>query len=106
MTGYAVIALLAGMAAGWALRRMLLKVLRASHPDDFARIGRPTDKQLLSHRPRDREMHLSAWRYTWGGEFRRSGDRRVRALGWSILAADAVMVAGTIGLFAAAAARP
>lgn len=99
MTAYAVFVLLAGMIAGWALRRATIAVLRDRHPAEFARLGEPTGKQLLSHMPRHREMHLALFRFVWGFEFRAFPDALVRALAWATVLADLAMIAGALLLF-------
>ena len=106
VTGYALFVLLAGMGAGWALRRALLALLRKRHPEEFARLGRPTGKQLESHLPRHREMHLGLWRFLWNGDHRRVDDAQVARLVWGIRAADLVLALGAVALFAAVAANP
>lgn len=96
LVGVAVLVILGAMGAGWLLRALLLRTLEKGHPEEFARLGRPSSRQLASLMPRFREMQLEFWKYLWEGRVFGLKDRRLTALAVAALACDVVLVAGVV----------
>ncbi len=96
MAGIAVVIILVAMASSWLLRGLLLKMLRNRHPEEFADLGFPSNRQLASFYPQYREMQIRFWRYLWGGKIFRVNDNLLSSLAWAALIADIALVAGAL----------
>jgi len=92
----AVVILLPAMISSWLLRGLLLRLLRNRHPDEFAELGYPSDRQLASFYPQYREMQIRFWKYLWGGKIFCVNDKLVTNLAWAALIADTALAAGAI----------
>jgi hypothetical protein len=96
MAGIAVVIILVAMASSWLLRGLLLKMLRNRHPEEFADLGFPSNRQLASFYPQYREMQIRFWRYLWGGKIFRVNDNLLSSLAWAALIADITLVVGAL----------
>jgi len=94
VTGAAIVIVLAAMAASWLVRGLLLRTLRKRHPGEFAGLGQPSNRQLASLFPRDRELQLQFWKFLWGGKVFRVPDALVSGLAAVALLADVALVVG------------
>ena len=97
--GVAVAIILASMASGWLLRVSLIKMLRKSYPDEYARLGNPSSRRLGSLLPQYREMQIRFWKYLWDGEVFLLKDRLLSGLAAAALISDVALVAGVLLLF-------
>jgi hypothetical protein len=102
MAGIAIMIILVAMASSWLLRGLLLKLLRERHPEEFADLGFPSNRQLASFYPQYREMQIRFWKYLWGGKVFRINDNLVSGLAWSALIADTALAVGALLLLWAA----
>jgi hypothetical protein len=96
MTGIAVVVLLLAMISSWTLRGLLLRVLRSRHPEEFAWLGYPSNRQLASFYPQYREMQIRFWKYLWGRQVFRINDKLVTNFAWAALMADVALAIGAI----------
>jgi hypothetical protein len=95
--GMAILVLLAAMGCGWLFRLLILRMLRSRHPQEFADLGQPSSRQLVSLSPRLQELHIKFWKYLWGGKVFLNDDKRVTNLAWLALVSDAA-VAGSVAV--------
>jgi len=102
MNAAAVLVLLAAMAGGWACRSALLRTLRARHPLEFEGLGRPSIRSLESMLPKHSDQQLRFWKYIWGEQPLRVGDRRVTRLAWAARGCDVALAASVVVLFTTA----
>jgi hypothetical protein len=98
MTGAAIIAILIGMGASWALRELLIRRLRDHHPDNFAELGAPSGRHLSSIVPRYQDMQIRFWRFVWSGRALRSADPIVARLALALVVANLILGAGVVAL--------
>lgn len=96
MTGAAVMILMLAMISSWTLRGLILRLLRSRHPDEFAELGYPSNRQLASFYPQYREMQIRFWKYLWGGQIFRVNDKLVANLARAALVADVALAIGAI----------
>lgn len=94
--------ILVAMASSWLLRGQLLKLLRDRHPEEFADLGFPSNRQLASFYPQYREMQIRFWKYLWGGKIFRINDKLISGMAWAALIADSALVIGALMLLWAA----
>lgn len=99
LVGMAITIILVSMASGWLLRTLLLRTLRDRHPEEFAKLGQPSNRQLASLLPRNREVQLQFWRFLWGRNFLLMKDRFVSGLALGAMISDVVLGAGVVLLF-------
>lgn len=99
MANSAVFMLLMAMAGSWLCRALLLRRIRTKHPDEFAALGSPSDRQLTSLLPRHQEMHIRFWTYLWGGKVFLIKDRWVSGLALLALISDTLLAGSMVFLF-------
>lgn len=104
MPGMIILLLLAAMAGSWLTRLLLLRALSSRHPQLYAALGQPTPRQLESILPRYQNLGLQLWKFLWGTQVLRLGDRHVHALAVAARCCD-VILAGCIAAFIWAASR-
>lgn len=102
MAGIAIMIILVAMAGSWMLRGLLLKLLRERHPEEFADLGFPSNRQLASFYPQYREMQIRFWKYLWGGKIFRINDKLISGLARAALIADTALAVGALLLLWAA----
>jgi hypothetical protein len=102
MAGIAITIILVAMAGSWLLRGLLLKLLRDRHPEEFANLGFPSNRQLASFYPQYREMQIRFWKYLWGGKIFRISDKLLSGMAWAALIADTALALGMLLLLWAA----
>jgi hypothetical protein len=95
--GMAILFLLAAMASGWLFRLLLLRVLRNRYPQEFAELGQPSSRQLVSLSPRLHELHIKFWKYLWGGKVFLINDKRLSNLARVALISD-IAAAGSVAV--------
>ena len=88
--------ILVAMASSWLLRGLRLKLLRERHPEEFADLGFPSNRQLASFYPQYREMQIRFWKYLWGGKIFRISDKLVSGLARTALIADIALAFGAL----------
>jgi uncharacterized membrane protein YphA (DoxX/SURF4 family) len=103
LAGLAIVIILLAMASSWLIRGLLLKLLRNRHPQEFAGLGHPSNRQLASLFPRDQELQIQFWKYLWGGRIFLVNDKLVSSLAVAALIADVALVIGVIILLWTAA---
>jgi len=103
MTGAAIIAILVGMGASWALRELLIRRLRDHHPETFAELGAPSGRHLSSIVPRYQDMQIRFWRFVWSGRALWSADPVVAWLATALVIANTVLAVGVVVLLWAVA---
>jgi len=95
VVGMAFLILLAAMACGWIFRLLILRMLRIRFPREFAELGEPSNRQIVSLSPRLQELHIRFWKYLWGGKVFLINDRHLSFLAWVALISD-IAVAGSV----------
>lgn len=99
MAGMIILMIVVAMGCGWLFRTLLLRTLRVRHPDEFAALGYPSNRQMTSLLPKHQDLHLKFWHYLWGGKVFRVDDKRVTRLGWLALSSDIVLAGSVLALF-------
>ena len=87
------------MSTSWLFRALLLKTLRTRHPDEFADLGYPSNRQLASLSPRLHDLHIKFWKYLWGGKFFLIKDKHVSSLAWVVLISDIALAVSVVAIF-------
>ncbi len=98
IAGVAFIGMLVAIALSLVLRSLLLRELRTRHYPVYNALGRPTNRQLASLLPRDREAQVQFWKFLWGAQPFAMGDARVKLLAGAARATDVAVVAGVVAL--------
>ena len=94
LAGMALMTILLAMGLSWVFRVLLLKQLQSRFPEQFSLLGSPRPKQLTSLLPRHQGIHVSVWKYLWGGAVFQLKDGRLSMLALAALLSDIVLVGG------------
>lgn len=97
--GVIITVIVAALGLACLFRVLLISLLRARHPDEFAALGSPEPRQLSSLLPSYQHLHLAMWKYLWGAQVFRVKNPLVTTLAVAALISDIVLVGGVAFLF-------